>query len=64
VSAGNTGQLAAFLRSRRARLTPADVGLLRLEDQPGSLMVIQAPADAVSQDRMAALRPGRCESMG
>jgi hypothetical protein len=27
VSAGNSGQLAAFLRSRRARLTPADVGL-------------------------------------
>ena len=27
VSPGNTGQLAAFLRSRRARLTPADVGL-------------------------------------
>jgi hypothetical protein len=31
---------------------------LRLEDQPGSLMVIQAPADAVSQDRMAALLTG------
>jgi transcriptional regulator with XRE-family HTH domain len=27
VSAGNRGQLADFLRSRRARLTPADVGL-------------------------------------
>ena len=27
MSAGNSGQLAAFLRSRRARLTPADVGL-------------------------------------
>jgi transcriptional regulator with XRE-family HTH domain len=27
VSTGNSGQLAAFLRSRRARLTPADVGL-------------------------------------
>jgi len=27
VNAGNRGQLADFLRSRRARLTPADVGL-------------------------------------
>jgi transcriptional regulator with XRE-family HTH domain len=27
VSAGNRGQLADFLRSRRAGLTPADVGL-------------------------------------
>ena len=27
MSAGNRGQLADFLRSRRARLTPADVGL-------------------------------------
>ena len=27
MSDGNSGQLAAFLRSRRARLTPADVGL-------------------------------------
>ncbi|HWN00793.1 MAG TPA: XRE family transcriptional regulator, partial [Streptosporangiaceae bacterium] len=27
MSTGNRGQLADFLRSRRARLTPADVGL-------------------------------------
>jgi len=34
VSDGNSGQLAAFLRSRRARLTPADVGLPR-DSEPG-----------------------------
>ena len=28
---------------------------LRLEDDPGLLMVIQVPADAASQDRVAAL---------
>jgi transcriptional regulator with XRE-family HTH domain len=34
VSAGNRGQLADFLRSRRARLTPADVGL-PADSEPG-----------------------------
>jgi len=43
VSTGNRGQLAAFLRSRRARLTPADVGLTR-----GPMMF----TDAENQARM------------
>ena len=34
MSAGNRGQLADFLRSRRARLTPADVGL-PADSEPG-----------------------------
>ena len=54
-----------YFRPARIRLRHPQAGLitlemfqLRLEDDPGLLMVIQVPADAGSRDRMATLLTG------